>query len=727
MSDTPRENAAAIRAILKYPNIETFVQRYAQNVSKHGVFFKTAKPKPVGTTIKFELKLADGTKVLRGVGEVSWIRATETAGAPPGMGIRFQKLDANSRDIVKQILTYKKEHSLPGPSRFSVAPSAESTQTSVASSHDKEIKRAEEEAKRAEEEAKRAEEEAKRAEEEARRAEEEAKRRAEEEAKRAEEEARRAEEEAKRRAEEEARRAEEEAKRRAEEEALRKQRIQERLRAEQRSGAKIEADENEIDELVAAFDTIQIPSNSDEAAPRTAPVKIPEEDESDTSDISEALDTNMAESRLDDALFAEAQHSEASQDRSCIADLLESTEDDESQASEFDDENQFGDGSSEEPFSDSASSDDSNDKPAFGLLSPELDSDDHPDALSATGDLFSPDAEPLDLGEPLATVAAKADPFEAQAEEDEFDDDVEELSIADMLPEEPYAVDNGHVRSAALPRDAYHVSEEPPLFSADARPSRQPYEAEEYDIEEIDDLDFIEEIDDLEEVESVSGVDEMGINFNGLSRPQNPSTPSAPLDTFDSLVNQYTRETRQPSAPPPPLLHNQAVDNALNTIFSGTPSPQTSPASSSRISHAPDTLPDDALPQHLANFIERKSQLPGAPQQARISTFNAPSAPQPPQSVPPQATPAEAFVPAVYPNQGMPGQQNPWGSDSWAPLPAEPQQVPPVENQEQPSWSNNPNQGMPGQQSAWPEGQNADIDLDDDERKKGFFGKLFGK
>jgi uncharacterized protein (TIGR02266 family) len=715
VSDTPRENAAAIRAILKHPNIETFVQRYAQNVSKHGVFFKTAKPKPVGTTIKFELKLADGTKVLRGVGEVSWIRATETAGAPPGMGIRFQKLDANSRDIVKRILTYKKEHSLPGPSRFSVAPSAEATQTSVASSHDKEMKRAEEEAKqRAEEEAKqRAEEEAKRAEEEARRAEEEAKQRAEE--------------EAKRRAEEEARRAEEEAKQRAEEEAIRKRRIQEKLRAEQRSGAKIEADENEIDELVAAFDTIQIPSNSDEAAPRTAPVKIPEEDESDTSDISEALDTNMAESKLDDALFAEAQHSEASQDRSIIADLLESTEDDESQASEFDDENQFGAGSSEEPFSDSASSDDSNDKPAFGLLSPELDSDDHPDALSATGDLFSPDAEPLDLGEPLATVAAKADPFEAQAEEDEFDDDVEELSIADMLPEEPYAFDNGHVRSAALPRDAYDVSDEPPLFSADARPSRQPYEAEEYDIEEIDDLDFIEEIDDLEEVESVSGVDEMGINFNGLSRPQNPSTPPAPSDTFDSLVNQYTRETRQPSAPPPPLLHNQAVDNALNTIFSGASSPQTSPAPSSRISHAPETLPDDALPQHLANFIERKSQLPGAPQQARVSTFNAPSAPLPPQSVPPQAPQTEAFLPAVSLNQGMPGQQNPWGSDSWGPLPAEPQQVPPVENQEQPSWSNNPNQGMPGQQSAWPEGQNADIDLDDDERKKGFFGKLFGK
>ena len=449
----------------------------------------------------------------------------------------------------------------------------------------------------------------------------------------------------------------------------------------------------------------------------------------------------MAESNLDDALFAEAQHPEASQDRSSIADLLESTEDDESESGEFDDENLFRDSSSEEPFSDATSSDGSNDEPAFGLLSPELESDDHPETLSSSDDLFSRDAEPLDLGEPLATVAAKADPFESQANDDEFDEDVEELSVADMLPEEPYAANNGRVRSTALPRDAYHVSDEPPLFSADARPSRQPYEAEDYDIEEIDDLDFIEEIDDLEEVESVSGVDEMGINFNGLSRQQNPTAPPGPPDTFDSLVNQYTRETRQPSAPPPPLLHNQAVDNALNTIFSGAPphgdGPQTSPVSNSRISQAPDTLPDDALPQHLANFIERKSQLPGAPQQARISSYNAPSAPPPPpQSVPPQAPPAGASVPVYQqqqgpwgnnPNQGMPGQQNPWGGDSWVPLPVEPQQVPPVENQEQPSWSNNPNQGMPGQQSAWPEGQNADIDLEDDERKKGFFGKLFGK
>ncbi|MBN2525686.1 MAG: TIGR02266 family protein, partial [Deltaproteobacteria bacterium] len=122
MNDTPREKTAAIRATLKYPSIEAFVQRYAQNISKYGVFFKTSKPKPVGTSIKFELQIADGTKVLRGMGEVSWIRETDEGGAPAGMGIKFLKLDATSRDTVKKVLIYKKSSNISGPSRYSQAP-----------------------------------------------------------------------------------------------------------------------------------------------------------------------------------------------------------------------------------------------------------------------------------------------------------------------------------------------------------------------------------------------------------------------------------------------------------------------------------------------------------------------------------------------------------------------------------------------------------------------------
>jgi len=119
----PNEKVASIRAKLKFPSVASFVERYAPNVSTAGIFVKTPSPKPVGTRVKFEFLIADGTAVMRGLGQVAWVRETDLDDRPVGMGIKFVKLDAASREVLDRIIDFK--HSIggpPTPSRYSEVP-----------------------------------------------------------------------------------------------------------------------------------------------------------------------------------------------------------------------------------------------------------------------------------------------------------------------------------------------------------------------------------------------------------------------------------------------------------------------------------------------------------------------------------------------------------------------------------------------------------------------------
>ena len=69
-----------LRLRLRYPDTQTFVERYATNVAPGAVFLASKAPKPVGTSIRFELLLVDGkTRVLRGEGTVAWVREFDDA------------------------------------------------------------------------------------------------------------------------------------------------------------------------------------------------------------------------------------------------------------------------------------------------------------------------------------------------------------------------------------------------------------------------------------------------------------------------------------------------------------------------------------------------------------------------------------------------------------------------------------------------------------------------
>ena len=123
---------ALVRLNLRYPDLDTFVARFAPNVTRGGVFLASRKPHPVGEVIRFEIALAQGSPVLWGAGRVTWVR--EFNPAEPhrahGMGVQFTHLDAECRSLLDRLLEKK---SAARPTPVSSVPIVLPRQTSAAS------------------------------------------------------------------------------------------------------------------------------------------------------------------------------------------------------------------------------------------------------------------------------------------------------------------------------------------------------------------------------------------------------------------------------------------------------------------------------------------------------------------------------------------------------------------------------------------------------------------
>jgi molecular chaperone DnaK len=98
-----------VRIYLRYPDADTFVARFAPNVTRGGVFLASRKPRPVGEVVRFEISLAQGPPLLWGTGRVTWVR--EFNPAEPhrahGMGVQFTFVDPGCRPLLDHLLAAK--------------------------------------------------------------------------------------------------------------------------------------------------------------------------------------------------------------------------------------------------------------------------------------------------------------------------------------------------------------------------------------------------------------------------------------------------------------------------------------------------------------------------------------------------------------------------------------------------------------------------------------------
>jgi len=107
MADARKDRRTLLSLKIRYKSatLEDFIERYSMDISGGGVFIKAKKPLAVGTLLKFEFMLQDQSILIHGVGRVVWRREEAEADPenPSGMGIKFIKMDSESRSVVQRI------------------------------------------------------------------------------------------------------------------------------------------------------------------------------------------------------------------------------------------------------------------------------------------------------------------------------------------------------------------------------------------------------------------------------------------------------------------------------------------------------------------------------------------------------------------------------------------------------------------------------------------------
>jgi len=115
---------AAVRVRLRYSDLDTFIEKFAPNVTRGGIFLASKAPRAVGEVFHFEVQLATGTVALAGEGKVIWVKPFDAAEPqkPHGMGVQFVQVDAGSRATLDRILQVKSARPAGGGAARSTQP-----------------------------------------------------------------------------------------------------------------------------------------------------------------------------------------------------------------------------------------------------------------------------------------------------------------------------------------------------------------------------------------------------------------------------------------------------------------------------------------------------------------------------------------------------------------------------------------------------------------------------
>jgi molecular chaperone DnaK len=110
MADDQRKSARIARELklrLSLPSVDDFIERWALNISRGGIFVRSRDPSPPGTEVVLDITLETGDQIIQGRGVVRWATPPAAPGEPsrdPGMGIKFTELTPGSRAIVDLVV-----------------------------------------------------------------------------------------------------------------------------------------------------------------------------------------------------------------------------------------------------------------------------------------------------------------------------------------------------------------------------------------------------------------------------------------------------------------------------------------------------------------------------------------------------------------------------------------------------------------------------------------------
>ena len=88
----------------RYEKLQDFMQEMAIDISVGGMFVRTERPHPEGSTVYLRFALADGLALVEGIGRVVRVNPPSDSERTPGMGIEFVSLDEDSHKLIDSLV-----------------------------------------------------------------------------------------------------------------------------------------------------------------------------------------------------------------------------------------------------------------------------------------------------------------------------------------------------------------------------------------------------------------------------------------------------------------------------------------------------------------------------------------------------------------------------------------------------------------------------------------------
>src|SRR6185436_16780041 len=82
---------------LRCSDTEDFIEKFARNVTRGGIFLPTHDTRDVDASIRFQIALENAEVVFAGEGVVTWVKSQ-------GMGVKFTGLEPAMKSILDQLL-----------------------------------------------------------------------------------------------------------------------------------------------------------------------------------------------------------------------------------------------------------------------------------------------------------------------------------------------------------------------------------------------------------------------------------------------------------------------------------------------------------------------------------------------------------------------------------------------------------------------------------------------
>ena len=104
-SDSDRRRSERIELVVRvdYKTVDELFSEFARNINEGGMFVETEAPPEPGSPVELEFRIPGSDEPIQVMGRV--VRATVgSLDEPPGMGIEFENLDAQSRELINELV-----------------------------------------------------------------------------------------------------------------------------------------------------------------------------------------------------------------------------------------------------------------------------------------------------------------------------------------------------------------------------------------------------------------------------------------------------------------------------------------------------------------------------------------------------------------------------------------------------------------------------------------------